>query len=144
MYKKQFSASIKLYKISGGCGNIIDNVLLGIYNTCKGAHFMLRNIGQKLKIVSGVMFIISVIGSVISSVCSISNRRGFSLVLTLVSLFFSYIICFVIYVFGYLYDYLAETSSTFYNIASANRNSFPDISKENEEQEEIDVSLFYK
>ena len=67
---------------------------------------MLRNIGKKLKIVSGVMFIISVIGSVISSVCSISNRRGFSLVLTLVSLFFSYIICFVIYVFGYLYDYL--------------------------------------
>ena len=105
---------------------------------------MLHNIGKKLKIVSGVMFIISVIGSVISSVCSISNRKGFSLMLTLISLFFSYIICFVIYVFGYLYDYLAETSSTFYNIASANRNSFPDISKENEEQEEIDVSLFYK
>ena len=105
---------------------------------------MLRNIGKKLKIVSGAMFLISVIGSIISSVCAISKRKGFSLVLTLVSLFFSYIICFVIYVFGYLYDYLEETSSTFYNIASANGNSFPDISKDNEDKDDTDVSVFYR
>lgn len=105
---------------------------------------MLHIIGKKLKTVSGIMFVISVIGSVFSSVFAITDRKGFSLMLTLVSLFFSYIICFVIYVFGYLYDYLAETSSTFYNIATANGNVYPDVVNENEDKDEPDVSEFFR
>lgn len=79
---------------------------------------MFDNSGKKLKTFAGVLFVLSVLGSIFSFISSVGKRPVLSLVLLPVSLLLCYAVCFAIYVFGYLGEYFSLADSNLHSLAA--------------------------